>query len=50
MNMDANPFALAEFVENPEPRCPCRWHRTAPVPGTTSGIVAVPGIRHHPAQ
>ena len=23
MNMDANPFALAEFVENPEPRCPC---------------------------
>ena len=31
-------------------RCPCRWHRTAPVPGTISGIVAVPGIRHHPAQ
>lgn len=23
MNMDANPFALAEFAENPEPRCPC---------------------------
>ena len=23
MHADANPFAAAEFADNPEPRCPC---------------------------
>ena len=23
MSVEANPFALAEFADNPEPRCPC---------------------------
>ena len=32
MHADANPFAAAEFADNPEPRCPCLLLLMSPAP------------------